>query len=86
MSFQRKFRIWVFLTGFEKKTIAIFEISFLEFSICEVSCKNKKYLRLGQKMLDFGIFRLEFEKFIVIFKISALEFVSVQTLGENKNP
>ena len=37
-------------------------------------------------MLDFGIFRLEFEKFIVIFKISALEFVSVQTLGENKNP
>ena len=56
MSFQRKVRIWVFL---------------LDFSICEDSCKDKKYLYLGQKLLYVCIFGLEFEKAIVIFEINA---------------
>ena len=31
----------------------------------------------------FGIFRLEFEKYIVIFEISVLEFVLLQSLVQN---
>ena len=37
-------------------------------------------------MLYLGIFRLEFEKAIVIFEFNALEFVYVQSLVQNKNP
>ena len=47
-------------------------------SLCEASCKIKKYLHLGQKILYLGIFQLEFEKAIVIFEISALKFVWLQ--------
>ena len=39
-----------------------FKLVSLNFPICEVSCKNKKYLHLGQKMLYVGIFGLEFKK------------------------
>ena len=56
MSFQRKVRIWVFL---------------LDFSICEDSCKDKKYLYLGQKLLYVCLFGQEFEKAVVIFEINA---------------
>ena len=31
----------------------------------------------------FGIFQLEFEKYIVIFEISVLEFVLLQSLVQN---
>ena len=41
----------------------------------EASCKIKKYLHSGQKMLYLGVFGLEFEKAIVIFEINALKFV-----------
>ena len=34
-------------------------------------------------MLCLGIFRLEFEKCIVIFEISVLEFVLLQSLVQN---
>ena len=37
-------------------------------------------------MLYLDIFRLEFEKAIVIFKINALEFVQFQSLVQNKDP
>ena len=45
---------------------------------------NKKTLHLGQIMLSLGIFRLKFEKAIVIFEIKALELV--QRLKQNKTP
>ena len=53
------------------------------FSIGEASCKIKKYLHLGQKMLYLGIFGLEFEKAIVIFEVKALR---LQSLVQNLNP
>ena len=37
-------------------------------------------------MLYLDIFRLEFEKAIVIFEISALEFAEEQSLVQNNNP
>ena len=37
-------------------------------------------------MLHLDIFRLEFEKAIVIFEINVLEFVLWQSLMQNKNP
>ena len=37
--------------------------------------KYQKYLNLGPKMPYLGIFELEFEKTIVIFEISTLEFI-----------
>ena len=36
-------------------------------------------------MSYLGIFSLEFEKTIVIFEISALEFFNVKSLSKNKN-
>ena len=54
--------------------MTIFEISTLKSSCKKLSCKNKKYLHLGQKMLYFGIFRLEFQKTIVVFEINTFEF------------
>ena len=45
--------------------------------ICLIAnfAKKQKCLNLGPKMCDSGIFRLEFEKSIVIFEISTREFV-----------
>ena len=37
-------------------------------------------------MSDFRILGLEFENIIVIFEISVLEFVLLQSLVQNKNP
>ena len=68
-----------------KKTIVIFKAVPSNFSICEFSRKIKKYLHLGQIVLYFGNFGLEFEKTIVIFEINALEFVKLQSLVQNKN-
>ena len=45
-----------------------------------VSCKKKKHLDLGQKLLYLGISSLEFEKAIVIYETSAIEFVLLQSL------
>ena len=42
--------------------------------------QKKKHLDLGQKLLYLGISSLEFEKAIVIFETSALEFVLLQSL------
>ena len=46
----------------------------------KVSCKKEKFLTLGPKMSDFHILSLEFENIIVIFKISILEFVFLQSV------
>ena len=95
----------------------------LNFSISEASCKNKKHLHLGQKLVYFGIFALksylksapsnlsnckvwceikilklesknadlrifvlEYENANVIFEISVLEFVLLQSWCKSKNP
>ena len=76
-SFQRKFYIWKFFGWNLKKKL-------LPFLICELSCKNKKYLHLGRKMLYLSIFELEFEKAIVIFEIDALEFLKFEKFGAKR--
>ena len=80
LNFQRKFRILVFLAGIWKKSVPS------NYSICEVSHKNKKYLHLEQKMINLGIFGLEFEKATVIFEINGLQFFKLESLVQNKNP
>ena len=42
--------------------------------------KNEKYLNLGPKMPDLRIFALEFENIFIVFEISVLEFVLLQSL------
>ena len=64
----------VFFAGIWRKLLPFFKSVPLNFSICEGSCKNKKYLHIGQKLHYLGIFGLEFENTIVIFDINALEF------------
>ena len=65
--------------GPKRHFLSIFRLKFekaaLNFSICEDSGKNKKYLHLGQKLLYLGIFGLEFEKAIILFEINAPKFV-----------
>ena len=78
LSFHRKFRIWVFLAGIWKKLLPFLKSVPSNFSIWKVSCKNKKYLHLAQKMLYLGNFGLKFKKAIVIFEISDFEFVYLQ--------
>ena len=60
---------------FEKKLLPFSKSVPSNFSICEVSYENKKYLHLRQKMLYLDIFELE---------ISVLEFVLQQPLVETK--
>ena len=75
LRFEKKFGLFGYVwLELKKKTIAIFEISTLEFSICEVLSKNKKYLHLGHKVLYLGVFGLEFKK--AIFQINALVHLS----------
>ena len=57
------------------KTIAIFEISTLKFVCLKISHTKKKFLSLVAKMLDSGIFWIEFENNFVIFEINTQEFV-----------
>ena len=64
----------IFWLEFEN-TIAIFEISVLEFLLLQSVVQKKKSLNLGQKMSDLGIFGLKFENNIVLFKIRTLNFV-----------
>ena len=45
-----------FLDGIGKKLLPFSKSVFSSFSICEASCKNKKYLHLRQKMVYLGIF------------------------------
>ena len=45
-----------------------------------------KILKFGIKKALFWCFRDQFWKTIVIFKISALEFVLLQSLVQSKNP
>ena len=52
---------------------------------CIILLKNKKCLNLGPKMHYLGIFGLEFSKTIVIFEISTLIFVYLQSFTKNKN-
>ena len=46
--------------------------------------QNRKTSNLGPKMLYLCTFRLKFQKTIVFFKISTLEFVKMQIIVENK--
>ena len=56
--FDQKCFISVFLGKSFKNTIVIFKISILKFVYLKISWK--KYLNLGPKMPDLGIFGLEF--------------------------
>ena len=56
------------------KTIHIFEINSFE-TVRMQSFMLKKKITLGPKLAYLGIFGLKFEKAIVIFEISTLEFV-----------
>ena len=47
--------------------------------------KKQKCLNLGPKMLDLGIFGLEFWKIIVIFEFSILKFVINEPLTHTVN-
>ena len=53
--------------------------------ICLIAKFHEKWkcLNLGPKMPYLGIFGLEFEKNIVIYEISVLEFVLLQSLVQN---
>ena len=82
--FNKKWLIWVFLFKIFKKTIVIFEISTLEFAYLQNLTKKQKYLALGRKMPDLGIFGLEFENNIVIFEISTLQFVYLQNFTKKQ--
>ena len=74
--FDQKFLIGIFSgIHFLKKAIVIFEISTLKFVYLENLMKKQKFLNLGPKMPDLGIFCLEIENNNVIFEISTLEFV-----------
>ena len=60
-----------------EKAIAILEINAFKY---KVSCKTKRKLSLGPKMPYFGTFTTEFfKKTIVIFEISTVEFVKMQS-------
>ena len=66
----------IFVKEFEKKKLfALLKSAPSNLPISKTSRKKKKYLNLGPKMLDLGIFGLEFEKYIVILEISTLQFV-----------
>ena len=56
------------------------------FSNSKIISKNWRCLNLGQKMSDLGIFGLEFEKDIVIYEISKLQFVRWQSFSKKKMP
>ena len=61
-----------------KKLLSYLRSTRLNWSNCKISQKEKtkqKWLNLEPKMPYLGIFGLEFEKAIVIFEISTLEFV-----------
>ena len=73
--FKENFLFEWFLMEFEKKLLPFSKSVPSNFSICEVSYENKKYLHLRQKMLYLDIFELE---------ISVLEFVLQQPLVETK--
>ena len=65
----------IFGQELEKRTIVILEISTLKFVSLQNFTKKRKWLNLVPRMPDSGIFGLDFEKDIVIFEISTLEFV-----------
>ena len=46
--------------------------------------QNKENFKFGSKNALFGYFKLEFEKTIVIFDASILEFVKMQSSAQNK--
>ena len=54
--------------------MVIFEISTLKFVYLQDFMETRKYLNLGPKIPDLGIFGLEFSKTIVIFEISTFKF------------
>ena len=69
----QKYLIWVLLGQAFKKTIAILEISPLQFVKMQSFVLKKNHLCLGLKFLYLEIFGLEFEKTIVIFEFDTLE-------------
>ena len=72
--FGQKGVILIFLGKNFKRSIVIFEISTLKFLYLQNFMKKQKYLNLGPKLHNLGIFGLDFENNIVIFEISTLEF------------
>ena len=76
--------------GTDKNLITIhIKLNFLYFSLvyfCEFSCKNKKYLYLGQKLFYLGIFRLEFEKTLSYLKSMPSNFSKRKVWCKTKMP
>ena len=58
-----------------ENTIAMFEISALEFVLMQRLVQKYESLNFGPTMSYYGILGLEFENNIVIFGISVLKFV-----------
>ena len=48
--------------------------------------QKKTFLNLGLNIPYLGIFRLTFNKIVIMFEISTLEFVKIQSSCKNKNP
>ena len=77
--------IWVFRQEFDKIIgIVYFKLKPSNFSKCKVSCKTKEISNLSPKVHYSGIFRLTFEKAIVIFEINTFEFFKSQKVMQNK--
>ena len=75
LSFKENFVFEYFWLEFEK-SCCHFRNQFPQiFSLCEVSCKTKKYLHLRQKKFYLDNFGLQFEKAILIFQINSLKLV-----------
>ena len=66
--------------GFCRLLLSFLKSLALNFSICKLSCKDKKYLNLEPKMSYLGIFGMKIENTVVLLEISALEFAYLQTL------
>ena len=77
--------IWVFRQEFDKTIgIVYFKLTPSNFSKCKVSCKTKEISNLSPKVQYSGIFRLTFEKAIVIFEINTFEFLKSEKVMQNK--
>ena len=57
------------------KLLSYLKLASSNLSNCIISGKKQKCLNLGPKMPYLSIFGIEFQKTIVIFEISTVEFV-----------
>ena len=82
--FQRKFRIWVFSAGIWKKLLSFSKSVLPNFLICEFSCKNTKYLHLGQKLFIRVLFDWNSKKSLSFLKSTPWISVSAKFGAKQK--